>query len=197
MWVIGNGESRKNISISKLEAPITGCNAVYRDHTNIDYLVCVDRRMVQEAIIAKANEHCLIYTREDWYDGFKHYKGVRKVPPLPYVGDQRPDQPFHWGSGPYAVLLGAIYTREREVKMLGFDLYSKDTKINNIYKDTPNYDSVDKSAVDPSYWIYQIGKVMNAFPKISFTIYQESSWVLPQAWNYPNVKVYTISNINV
>ena len=192
MLVIGNGESRKDIDIDKLECPKVGCNAIYR-HYNTDYLVCVDKRMLQEALNANANYNSLIYTRQEY---FKPYtKRLREVPPLPHAGYERPDLPKHWGSGPYAVLLGAMYSKTREVHMLGFDLYSKDGKINNIYKDTPNYKVSEKSAVDPRYWIYQIGKVMEHYPLINFIVYQEAAWQLPKAWKYPQVKVDKISNI--
>ena len=194
MIVIGNGESRASIDIDKLSGPKVGCNAIMRDY-NMDYLICVDRRMVQEAIDCSANEPSLVYTRKDWHHYFKNNKRIRIVPDLPYAGSERPDDPFHWGSGPYAVLLAAKHAKEGFVDLLGFDLHSETSNVNNIYKNTPNYDSADKRAVDPRYWIHQIGKVFECFPKIQFTIYQTDNWQLPQAWNYPNVKVDTISNI--
>ena len=55
MWAIGNGESRTPINIDKLEGPKVGCNAIYRDYS-LDYLVCVDKRMMDEAIRASANQ---------------------------------------------------------------------------------------------------------------------------------------------
>lgn len=194
MLVIGNGESRKDINLDSLQGFKVGCNAIYR-HYKTDYLVCVDRRMVNEAINAGANISSLIYTRPNWYPSYSGYLHLRELPKLPYVGEERWDDPFQWGSGPYAVLLGAKYTKEREVKLLGFDLYSKTENINNIYKGTPNYDDEDKRAVDPRYWIHQIGMVFNCFPKVQFIIYQEPDWKLPKAWNYPNVKVDIINNI--
>ena len=195
MWAIGNGESRATIDIDKLEGPKVGCNAIHRDYYT-DYLVCVDKRMVQEALHAQINlKDTLIYTRPDWYPRFQTLR-VRQVPDLPYKGDQRWDEPFQWGSGPYAVLIAAMYTKLKEVKLIGFDLKSKTKKVNNIYKDTPNYDSADKRAVDPRYWIHQIGMVIECFPKIQFTVYQEPEWKLPQAWNYPNVVVDNISTIS-
>lgn len=195
MLVIGNGESRKGIDISKLEGPKVGCNAVYRNF-DVDYLVCCDKRMMQEVIHAGVNikRNTLVYTRPDWFQTFKSLH-VRELPRLPYVGDKKWDNPFNWGSGPYAALLGAMYSHERQVQMIGFDLYSNTSCVNNIYKDTPNYSDSTKQAVDPSYWIYQIGKVINCFPETIFTIYQEPNWKLPQAWNYPNVTVDNISNI--
>jgi len=195
MWAIGNGESRSTIDIGKLDGPKSGCNALYRDYYT-DYLICVDKRMVQEALNAKVNlNNTLVYTRPDWYPRFKNI-GVRQVPPLPYKGDQRWDEPFQWGSGPYAVLVAALFAKEKYVNLIGFDLHSKTKTVNNIYKGTPNYDDTDKKAVDPRYWIHQIGMVFSCFPKIKFTIYQDDEWELPKAWNYSNVKVDTISNIS-
>ena len=193
MLVIGNGESRKNVDIDSLDMPKVGCNAIMRD-TTVDYLVCVDKRMVEEAINRKVNDRCLVYTRADWHPRYEAQR-IRKVPDLPYQGEHRADQPFQWGSGPYAVLIGAMYARERYVNLIGFDLYSTNKLVNNVYKDTPNYSAGDKRAVDPRYWVHQIGKVFECYPKISFTIYQEAGWQLPQAWNYPNVTVDKISKL--
>lgn len=195
MWAIGNGESRTQINIKNLSGPKVGCNAIYRDF-NMDYLVCVDKRMVQEALNARVNlKDTLVYTRPDWYPQFKTLR-VRQVPPLPYKGEERWDEPFQWGSGPYAVLIAAIFAKEQYVNLIGFDLHSKTKTINNIYKGTPNYDDADKRAVDPRYWVHQIGMVFECFPKIQYTIYQEPGWELPKAWNYPQVKVDKISNIS-
>ena len=194
MWAIGNGESRQDINIDLLGGEKVGCNAIMRNY-QVDRLVCVDKRMVDEAINRKVNQTSLIYTRPEWHNRYENQR-IRKVPKLPYTGAERPDQPFQWGSGPYAVLIAAMYARERQVDLIGFDLYSKDNKVNNIYKDTPSYDNSDKRAVDPRYWVHQIGMVFQCYPKITFTIYQEDGWELPQAWNYPNVKVDKISNIH-
>ena len=195
MWVLGNGESRSNIDIDLLTGEKVGCNAIYRDYF-VDHLVCVDRRMVEEAINEGVNvKGTLVYTRSEWYPQYKTLK-VRQVPPLPYQGNQRWDEPFQWGSGPYAALLGSIHTKIECVNLLGFDLHSKTKTINNVYKDTDNYDRSDKRAVDPRYWIHQIGMVIKYFPGIQFKIYQEADWVLPPAWNQPNVSVDTLSNIS-
>ena len=195
MWIFGNGESRFGINIDSLEGPKVGCNAIMRDHA-MDYLVCVDRRMMNEAINRKVYENTLLYTRQDWFDFYKSHKNVRVVPDLPYKGTQRSDDPFHWGSGPYAVLIGSMYDKERHVKLLGFDLYGKNKRVNNLYKNTEGYDKDDKSAVDPSYWIHQIGILFQCFPKIHYTVYQEPNWELPKAWKYSNVSVDKISNIS-
>ena len=189
MWAIGNGESRKTIDIDSLSGLKIGCNALCRDFI-VDHLICVDRRMVKEALETKTKK---IYTRSDWINEFSTYPKVTTVPQLPYKGKERPDDPFQWGSGPYAVLLGAKLFET--TKLIGFDLYSQTKNINNVYKGTTNYNNKDYRAVDPRYWIYQIGKVFELYHRRDFIIYQESNWKLPEAWNYPNVMVDNISNI--
>ena len=176
--VIGNGESRLSIDLECLLKKYTsvGCNAVYRDHC-IDHLVCVDRRMVKES----KPFHNNIYTRKDWNQSF----GVSAVPELPYQGNLRHDDPFHWGSGPYAVLLAASFSET--IHMVGFDLYSKNKQINNVYKGTQNYNKVDYRAVDHSYWVYQISKVFEHYPDKYFVVYNYSTWEMPVIWKLKNV----------
>lgn len=194
MWAIGNGESRSKLNIDRLYGPKVGCNAIMRDY-QMNHLVCVDRRMVDEAINSKVNELSIVYTRQDWIDRYKNNKHIRVVPDLPYEGNQRWDEPFQWGSGPYAVLIAAKNAKENYVNLIGFDLYSKNKLVNNVYKDTPNYDPGTKNAVDPRYWVHQIGMVIKYFPKLEFNIFQESDWSLPKEWNYSQVKVDNINKL--
>ena len=189
MLVIGNGESRNSIDLDVVKTEKIGCNAVVRNNF-IDYVVCVDRKMLRECIQYSVNfSKC--YTRERWrFCSDSPY--IEVVPELPYIGTERWDDPFHWGSGPYAVLIAAGLSRS--VKLIGFDLYSKDKKVNNCYKDTENYDASTKRAVDPRYWIHQIGKVFECFPSVDFEIYQTPDWQSPEKWILPNVSVDKISN---
>ena len=188
-WAIGNGESRTTIDINNLTGIKVGCNAIVRD-TVVDCLVCVDRRMVSEAL--ERNFPNKIFTRKDWVVRFNN-PNVLPVPDLPYEGQERVDDPFHWGSGPYAVLQASLLSKK--IKLIGFDLYSNTRKINNLYKDTKNYDPSDKDAIDPRYWIHQIGKVFECFPKKKYTIYQKADWNIPKAWNFSNVSVDNIDNL--
>jgi hypothetical protein len=103
------------------------------------------------------------------------------------------DDPFHWGSGPYAVLLGS--TLDDKINLLGFDLYSTDNKVNNMYKGTEGYNSADSHAVDHSYWIYQIAKVFEWFPNKTFRIYNQKDWNMPKEWNLANVSLDIIDNL--
>ena len=47
--VLGNGESRGSLDISKVSCTKYGCNAIHRDYV-VDHLICVDTRMVDEAL---------------------------------------------------------------------------------------------------------------------------------------------------
>ena len=100
--VIGNGESRRGFDITPLKGITTmvGCNAIFRDH-NLDYVVACDRHMCQEAVNT-VGKNTTVYTRENWYKQFAFWPNVKKVPDLPYEGDKRQDEPFHWGTGQIA-----------------------------------------------------------------------------------------------
>lgn len=198
--VFGNGESRKNIDPSLLKSSNTliGCNAIHRDAI-MDHLVCCDRRMVEEAVSSPNTKYTLIYVREDW---FKYYRKIQKdkrthlVPSLPYTGEEKKDQPSHWGSGGYAVLLAASLGY-KNISLVGFDLYPMNNKVNNLYKGTQNYSKPDTQAVDYNYWVYQISKVFKHFPETTFTVVNESKWQLPPMWKRPNVDFISLDNFKV
>ena len=183
--VIGNGESRRSIDLSQIPSLKIGCNAVHRDF-HVDHLVCIDRLPLQEAI--KSNlKSTTIWTREE----YSQYS-VNTLPSIPQ-GNQRADQTRHWGSGPYAILLGLQFSDT--VHIVGFDLYSKNNLVNNIYKDTDSYQSSTSHAVDPRYWIYQISRIFLENTDKYFVVYNLPGWVLPKEWCLANVEFKTLDNI--
>ena len=196
--VIGNGESRRNLDLNSLKINniLIGCNAIHRDIT-VDHLICCDRRMVEEAVNNPNTVNTEIYVREDW---FKYYrkiqklKNIKQVPALPYQGEAKRDQPEHWGSGGYAVLVAAELEFE-DITLIGFDLYSKNNKVNNVYKGTNNYAAPDSHSVDYNYWVYQISKVFQLYPSTQFTVLNESDWVFPKEWQRPNVQFKNIEQL--
>jgi hypothetical protein len=192
MLVIGNGESRKDIDISAFNETKVGCNAIVRDFF-VNHLVCVDRRMVEEVLQLSSFDK--IYTRQDWINSYTSNKNVTTVPKLLEDGTKRWDEPFQWGSGPYAVLLSAKLCKGPTVRLVGFDLHSATNTVNNLYKDTSNYDSADKNAVDPKYWVHQISKVFEWFPQLHFKIYQKEDWILPNSWQKDNVSLDNLDNL--
>lgn len=198
--VIGNGESRKNINLNNFQSDITiGCNALHRDMI-LDHLVCCDRRMAEEAITGNNTTDTKIYVRDMWHRYFRKIKKDKRIHQLPQVPDEtefKKDQAEHWGSGPYAVLLAADLEQVSEIHLVGFDLYSKNELVNNIYKGTQNYSSSKSKPIDYSYWVHQIGKVFKTFPNKKFVIHNIESWEFPKQWKYPNVsyKVLVTKNL--
>lgn len=183
--VIGNGESRREIDFNKIVGYKIGCNAAHRD-LKLDCLVAVDRRMIQEALDNDFQKP--IYTRSDWIDTFARFPNVKVLPELPYKGDTKPDDPWHWGSGPHACNLAATLSPV-EIHLWGFDLWGNDSKVNNIYKSTQNYDPEDKNAVDPRYWIYQLARCFEHYPNIDWIQHQDPSWRNPESWDFKNLVI--------
>lgn len=193
--VIGNGESRSILDIFKiLELYHTiGCNAIHRQYQP-DEIVCCDRDMAMEVVDNPKTEKSKIHVRGELYEHLiKKHHNVRAFPELPFPPRQRSDQPENWGSGSYAVFLSALDHRN-DVYLLGFDLYSANGLINNVYKGTKNYRSKDSKSVDPGYWIYQIAKIFKSFKQKNFVIFNKKDWHCPTEWQFPNVHIEDIEN---
>ena len=196
--VVGNGESRRGVDISKFtdRFTIVGCNALHRD-TSVDHLICCDRRMVEEAVISKHTINTKIYVREEWHKYFRKIKKDKRIhllPEIPYEQINKQDKAINWGSGPYA-LLTAASLNPTTITMVGFDLYGIDNKVNNLYKDTNNYATRDTKSIDHSYWEHQIAKVFSCFPHINFYVYNRPDWKQPKRWSKPNVYFESFSLI--
>lgn len=191
IFVIGNGQSREGFALNQLKDFTIGCNAIHRDFTCDEY-VAVDRRMVDEILRNDKNKGCPVYTREDWIDQYKKRNNVLALPELPFSGVNKSDQPFHWNSGPYAVLVAALKNPE-QIALLGFDLWSKTSFVNNIYKGTPNYAGAHDRRVTPDFWIYQLSKLFNHFSDIQFVQMQTENWRIPDPWK--NIRNLTITKL--
>ena len=189
--VVGNGESRRSIDLESYRSTHTliGCNGIHRD-TPVDHLVCCDRRMVAEAIVNPNINDTLIYVRDSWYHYFRKIlknKRIQHLPPIPVVGEFKRDQPDHWGSGCYAILLAAHLGFEK-ITLVGFDLYPTHDRVNNLYKGTPNYAKADAQAVDYSYWVYHTELIFKHYPQCQFTVVNHAGWAMPKEWQKNNVK---------
>jgi hypothetical protein len=179
--VIGNGESRQGFDLAPLKkiSTVVGCNAQFRDYV-FDYFVCCDKHMCQEAANT-VGKNTTIYTRKNWSSQFAMWPNVKSLPELPYEGEKRQDDPFHWGTGPFAGVV-ALGFKPKVIFMLGFDLYSiEKDNINNVYKDTTGYTYI-KRPVDPSYWIYQFNKLFE-LDSTRWIIVNHEGWKMPDEWS--------------
>lgn len=181
IWVIGNGESRSKFKLSQINGYIIGCNAIHRD-LDCNVFVAVDRKMVYEMLENPNLKSRLIYTRPEWYKEFNKYKNVHQLPDLPFEINTKADYGFHWNSGPYAIYLAAS-RRPKNINLLGFDLFSSNGNLNNIYKNTKNYGKESDKAIEPSFWIYQLGKLFEYYNEIEFIQHQEIHWQSPPEWS--------------
>ncbi len=194
--VIGNGESRQDVDLTNFSGFTIGCNALHRDFIP-NYLVCCDRRMVDEAVQNPNTNNCKIFVRNLWYHYFRKIrknKNILCLPELPYFDKNKSDHSDHWGSGPYAVLLAA-QSEFQNVYLLGFDLYSRNSKVNNIYKNTKNYSNDNSNPIDYSFWVHQIGKVFHLYKDKKFVVLNRETWQLPALWNKHNVEYRNIGSV--
>jgi len=177
--IIGNGESRRGFDLSTLKqfSDVIGCNAQFRDY-NFETFVCCDKHMCQEAANT-VGKKTTIYTRKDWAPQFAMWPNVKPLPDLPVEGDERPDEPFHWGTGPYAGVVALSY-KPKVVFMIGFDLHSTNNEVNNIYKNTTGYQYI-KRPVDPRYWIHQFQKLFE-LDNCRWIIVNHKDWQMPDGW---------------
>ena len=119
------------------------------------------------------------------------------MPDLPYKGELRQDDPWHWGTGQYALLVAVKYCVMDHIHVIGFDMKSKDGLVNNYYKGSKSYDDSKKSAVDPSYWLYQNRKIFEHYPKQNFNFYVDEYFKVPEGWDQmTNLRILPISDIH-
>lgn len=145
--------------------------------------------MAAEATANPQTKNTLIYVRDQWFHYFRKIeknKNIRQLPTIPFIGELKKDQPDHWGSGGYAVLLAATLGF-KEITLVGFDLYPSLERVNNIYKGTTNYAKPDAQAVDYSYWVHQISQVFKYYPDSNFIIKNKQGWTVPSDWQKNNV----------
>ena len=81
------------------------------------------------------------------------------------------------------------------VDLLGFDLYSVDKKVNNMYKGSRNYADADSKEIDPSFWIHQIGKCMEHYSHKKFRVFNKEGWEMPDKWKLDNVEFHDITEL--
>jgi len=135
IYVLGNGESRENFSLSEFDDKITvGCNALHRDYSPT-LLVAGDSKITQEI-------------RDNYKGNFLYRDGkqkrfvwetpvgnVVKIEKMPWWKSG-----FSWYAGVSAVYAAACWEGVTEVWLVGFDsLLAPKEKVNNIYKGTPCY----------------------------------------------------------
>jgi len=125
-FVIGNGESRKNIPVDDLKkhGMVIGCNAIYRDF-NPHFVVTADPDIALEISKSKYIDRNKVYTS---------YRDISKLHDNFILETRRK----RFCAGIKACMV-AIEYGQKELYLLGNDLGSTNGLINNCYKNTPCY----------------------------------------------------------
>ena len=182
-WVIGNGESRKNIDISKLEGVTYGCNAIYRDYFT-DYLFCKDKGISNEVTFAKCWQDRRVYFQHRWRNDSEVREAYNRIC---YWDKDYPD------CGTAALRTATVnackylndewkYPEKTEVHMIGFD-YDRTGKHNNIYKGSNNYPLKHNPKTFPSKEFLETFKL---YPQMNFVQY--GNWA-DELNEYENVRL--------
>ncbi len=140
IYVIGNGESRKNFNLALLDNKITyGCNAIFRDY-KVSVLVSKDLNITDELYQTDYLLSSKAYTYPDVrtfvlnkYNDETSQKNANLFP-IPNTNTH-----IHYYAGLQALTL-AVKEKPNNIFILGFDMTNNDdNQFNNMYKNTNAY----------------------------------------------------------
>lgn len=138
--IIGNGASRKPIELNKLTSSgkTYGCNALYRDFEELDYLVAIDDGMIEEIRsqdFTGTNISVIIPTENDRWESADYNTQRRR------------------NNAGMCAMNEAIRHGSNMLYCLGFDfVLSGSISVDNLYKDTPNYGLETKSNESDNFY---------------------------------------------
>lgn len=183
-FIIGNGVSRKSISIPELSryGAVYGCNALYRDYKP-DHLVAVDLKMVQEI-----HESGYGYHNKVWTNRHSAIETMTEINIL--------ETNLGWSSGPTALWLATTH-HYKHIIILGFDYTGTHghTRFNNVYADTPNY---KRSIQTPTYyrnWLKQtVSVIQNNTHVCYWRVIESDGFDPPELKNLINYNTISTEN---
>ena len=128
-FIIGNGTSRKPVDLNKLVGKgIFGCNALYREFKNYDYLISIDRQfqMIMEANdeVFKEDKRNIFPPEDECYESAEYNPQRRRS-----------------NAGTNA-MLEAIRRNHDKLYCLGFDFLLEDDELSedNLFKNQKDMD---------------------------------------------------------
>ena len=176
-FIIGNGTSRVSINLSKLvgKGTIFGCNALYRNFTDYDYLVAIDDDIIKE-LEEHANDERLIIPPEEARWELPEYNNDRRR-----------------SNAGMNAMLEAIQKKHDKLYCMGFDFMLKgEVSTSNIYKDTDCYGpSTHANESDNVFRVRYLNWCIQNNPKVRFT------FVLPKDYKYQTLTGHNVTGIYV
>ena len=136
--VIGNGTSRLDYDIDKIEGIKYGCNAIYRDHMT-DYLICKDKNMCDEILGSGCWKDRTVIMQTRWRNDSEIQEAYKKIMWWrDIIGTND-----YTDCGSVALWIAAKHASQfgdNVVAMYGMDFDDPNSnKINNVYNGSPNY----------------------------------------------------------
>ena len=180
--IIGNGPSRKSINIDKAGRNIAtyGCNAIYRDHKFIDYIIAIDDGMIAELQRAEHSWSNIIIPPED-----------ERYEPWDYsvaVGRQGRAR----NNAGMIAMHEAIKHGKNDLTCIGFDFLANST--DNMYDGTKNYGPETRCDGAGNQWrgLY-FSWFLDQHPTVSFTMVMADDAFYDKNHNIPNLHFTTVS----
>lgn len=137
-FIVGNGVSRKEIDLNSLvgKGVIFGCNALYRDFDQWDFLVAIDDGMIAELLQKDFSPKTLIVPPiSERFESAEYNPGYRRR-----------------SNAGMNAMLEAIRRDYKFLYCLGFDfLLEGEVSVDNLYKDTPNYGIETRTRIEDNY----------------------------------------------
>lgn len=164
--IIGNGESRKNINISKINGMKVGCNAIYL-YENVDLICAMDKfwrdKIEKESSIPllsrKVNNGfqttLQLYENGNWTNTNCSYRG--------------------YCSGTTALdYICSLY--KDDIYLIGFDFGYTGEFVNHIYKDLPNHPKSNRPAQNENIFLNETLQIKKRYPKHNITWVNNSNF---------------------
>jgi hypothetical protein len=136
--IIGNGPTRKIINLDNLvgKAPLYGCNALYRDFNEYDFIVAIDDGIIEELKTNLDNQSRIIIPPEDERWESAEYSNQRRRNNVGMVA-----------------MDSAIKNGNNLIYLLGFDfILDGEDSVDNVYKDTDNYGPETHALEEDNYY---------------------------------------------
>ena len=176
--VIGNGESRKAIGVSKIQGLKIGCNGIYL-HEQVDIICAMDKfwrdKIAKETnipLISRFHNNTFqqmleIYENDNWTNTNVPYRGYCSgISALDYICVNYKD----------------------DIYMIGFDFDYKGTTVNHIYKGTQFHPPADRPVQNKNIFLKEFIDTVKRYPR--HNIY----WVNSSTTKLPNIERMSISN---
>lgn len=152
--IIGNGESRKDINISKINGMKVGCNAIYL-YEKVD-LICAMDKFWRDKVIKETTTPLLSRKiNNSFQTTLQIYDGQWKNTNCPYRG---------YCSGTTA-LDYILHTYNDDVYLIGFDFDYNGEYVNHIYKDTKNHPKSNRPAQNENIFLNETLEIIKRYPR--------------------------------